>query len=136
MTAAEIVLKIKDKSIKNKETNVSIGYDITILILTDDINGAVKYVEDYFQCGEKIAIEAIKMWQEELGEPLLSPEQKALNNERERLSRKYKPKCPTCQSTNVQEIGIGARAISVIMLGLHSNKINKSFKCKNCGYTW
>ena len=44
MTATEIILKIKDKSIKNKETNVSIGYDITILINSDDIKGAVKYV--------------------------------------------------------------------------------------------
>ncbi|MBD5551976.1 MAG: IS1 family transposase [Lachnospiraceae bacterium] len=138
MTAAEIVLKIKDKSIKNKETNVAIGYDITILINTNDINGAVKYVEDYFQCEEKIATEAVKMWQEELGEPL-SPEQKALNNEAERLNRlakQNKPKCPTCSSTNVQKIGTGERAVSITMLGIFSKKINKSFKCKNCGYTW
>ena len=46
------------------------------------------------------------------------------------------PKCPTCQSTNVQKIGIGERAASVAVLGIFSKKINKSFKCKNCGCTW
>lgn len=46
------------------------------------------------------------------------------------------PKCPTCQSTNVQKIGTGERVASVAMLGVFSKKINKSFKCKSCGYTW
>ena len=46
------------------------------------------------------------------------------------------PKCPTCNSTNVQKISTGERVTSVAMLGLFSKKINKTFKCKNCGYTW
>ena len=45
-------------------------------------------------------------------------------------------KCPTCQSTNVQKIGAGERAVSVGVFGLFSKKINKSFKCNSCGYTW
>lgn len=134
MTAVEIVSKINDKNTRNKETNVSIGYDITILINTDDIDGAVKYVEDYFQCDKEIAIETVKMWQEELGEPL-SPQQKAHNQAVARESLN-KPKCPTCQSTNIKKISPGERVTSVAMLGLFSKKINKSFKYKNCGYTW
>lgn len=47
-----------------------------------------------------------------------------------------KPKCPTCQSTNIQKIGTSERVVSVVMLGIFSKKINKSFKCKNCGCTW
>ena len=46
------------------------------------------------------------------------------------------PKCPTCGSSNVQNIGTGERVASVAMFGLLSKKINKSFKCNNCGYTW
>lgn len=46
------------------------------------------------------------------------------------------PKCPTCQSTNIQKIGGLERGVSVAAWGLFSKKINKSFKCKNCGYTW
>jgi len=47
-----------------------------------------------------------------------------------------KPKCPHCQSTNISKISGTERAVSVIGLGILSNKINKSFKCKSCGYTW
>ncbi len=46
------------------------------------------------------------------------------------------PRCPTCGSTNVEKITNLNRGISVAMWGMMSKKINKSFKCKNCGYTW
>ena len=45
-------------------------------------------------------------------------------------------KCPTCSSTNVKKISSASRVFSVSFLGLNSNKINKSFECKTCGYTW
>lgn len=45
-------------------------------------------------------------------------------------------KCPYCHSDNVRKISGGERAVSVLGLGLLSNKINKSFKCKNCGGTF
>lgn len=46
------------------------------------------------------------------------------------------PKCPTCGSTNIQKIGTVERGASILGLGLFSKKINKTYKCKNCGYTW
>lgn len=46
------------------------------------------------------------------------------------------PKCPTCGSLSVKRIGGVERAASVGMFGLFSKKINKSFKCNSCGYTW
>ncbi len=48
----------------------------------------------------------------------------------------HQPECPTCHSKNIQRISGVERGASVVMLGLFSKKINKSFKCKNCGYTW
>lgn len=53
-----------------------------------------------------------------------------------REQEKLIPKCPHCQSTNIAKISGTERAMSVIGLGILSKKINKSFKCKNCGYTW
>lgn len=44
--------------------------------------------------------------------------------------------CPTCHSNNIQRLSGFERGTSIAMLGLFSKKINKSFKCKNCGYTW
>ena len=46
------------------------------------------------------------------------------------------PKCPHCHSKNIQKISGLERAGSIAMLGIFSKKINKSFKCINCGYTW
>ena len=46
------------------------------------------------------------------------------------------PKCPTCQSTNIRKIGGVERGVSIWAFGLLSKKINKTFKCGSCGYTW
>ena len=46
------------------------------------------------------------------------------------------PKCPTCQSTNIRRMGGVERGASIWTFGLFSKKINKTFKCNNCGYTW
>lgn len=48
----------------------------------------------------------------------------------------YTPHCPTCGSPDVHKIGAVERGASVVALGLFSKKINKSFKCGNCGYCW
>lgn len=61
---------------------------------------------------------------------------------REQLDRKESsqtsnlPHCPHCNSTDIARISGAERAGSILMLGFFSKKINKSFKCKKCGYTW
>lgn len=47
-----------------------------------------------------------------------------------------RPKCPNCHSTNIKAITGAERAMSIMGLGIFSKKINKSFKCLNCKYTW
>lgn len=44
--------------------------------------------------------------------------------------------CPTCGSTNIKKLDVVDRAVSMGFFGIFSNKINKSFKCKDCGCTW
>ncbi len=46
------------------------------------------------------------------------------------------PKCPHCNSTNIKSLSGLNRGASIAMFGIFSKKINKSFECKNCGYTW
>lgn len=48
----------------------------------------------------------------------------------------YIPKCPTCGSPNIRKIDGIERGASIVMFGIFSKKINKTFKCKNCGHTW
>ena len=45
-------------------------------------------------------------------------------------------RCPHCKSTNIKSISTLNRGASIAMWGLFSKKINKSFECKHCGYTW
>lgn len=45
-------------------------------------------------------------------------------------------KCPTCQSTNIRKMSGIERGASIATFGLFSKKINKTFKCNGCGYTW
>ena len=121
-------------------------YEIAIQNNVGNIDGACKLIQDCFECDKETAEEVIKIMNKTVEDGLrskgiepLTREQMNLNNEAERLNRlsqQNKPRCPTCSSTNVQKIGTGERAVSVAMLGMFSKKINKSFKCKNCGYTW
>lgn len=46
------------------------------------------------------------------------------------------PRCPTCQSQNIEKITTLDKAISFTMFDVFSRKFGKTFKCKNCGYLW
>ena len=46
------------------------------------------------------------------------------------------PKCPTCNSTNIRKMGGVERGASILTFGIFSKKINKTFKCQNCGMTF
>lgn len=72
------------------------------------------------------------------GTPLpstLSPQEIAYNRQ---VAREWsnKPKCPTCNSTNVEKISFTKKAIGGAMFGLFSSDVRKSMHCKNCGYKW
>ena len=56
--------------------------------------------------------------------------------EQQKQTQDNRPKCPTCNSTNIAKIDGLERAGSIAVFGLFSKKINKTFKCKNCGHTW
>lgn len=53
------------------------------------------------------------------------------------LVQEFKPKCPTCGSENVNKISSANKFTSIVAFGLFAiGKINKHFKCNNCGYKW
>ncbi len=139
MTIQEMIATVNS----NGDENFTFCYNLEKLIDNENIEEAIAYIQKRFNCNQEIAnqcfIEFKKQIYDEFkkieNENPLSPEQIAYNNmvARESLN---KPKCPTCNSTNVQKISTGERVTSVAILGLFSKKINKSFKCKNCGHTW
>lgn len=47
------------------------------------------------------------------------------------------PKCPTCNSTNLQKISTGNKVGSAALFGVFAiGHISKTYKCLNCGYKW
>lgn len=63
-------------------------------------------------------------------------QQKQKDNVFEKQRQENLVHCPYCNSTDIKKITGTERAVSVGMLGLFSKKLNKSFKCKNCGGTF
>ncbi len=47
-----------------------------------------------------------------------------------------RPKCPTCNSTNIKPISTTSKVVGVALFGLLSTKRHKVFHCNNCGYEW
>lgn len=54
----------------------------------------------------------------------------------EQQCNENKPHYPHCKSANIKSISGLNRGASIAIWGIFSKKINKSFVCKNCGYTW
>lgn len=47
------------------------------------------------------------------------------------------PKCPTCQSANVEKISFASKAGKVALVGILAiGQVSKTFKCNSCGYKW
>lgn len=121
-------------------------YEIAMLMAEYDDDGAAKLIQKYFDCDEETARETIDLSRKRYDEMVraegripLTKEQDlqlmAYNNAMAMLEQN-KPKCPTCRSTNIKSISGLNRGASIAMFGIFSKKINKSFECKNCGYTW
>ena len=49
---------------------------------------------------------------------------------------KNQPHCPTCNSTNIEKITIGKKALGGAMFGLFSSDVRNTMHCKNCGAKW
>lgn len=48
----------------------------------------------------------------------------------------YVPKCPTCQSPDVEKISLSSKVVGGALFGLFSSNVRKTMHCKNCGYKW
>lgn len=51
-------------------------------------------------------------------------------------SEQPKPKCPTCGSTDLRKVSVGAKTVSVGLFGIFSQKVKKTWHCNSCGYEW
>ena len=126
-----------DNQIKSTEAT-----KMLVIIAQNQTLKGMKFIQELTNCSDD---DAQQLWCElskQYGTkennpaiPDLTPQQIAqANAQAQELLNK--PKCPTCGSTNIKKMGGIERGASIAAFGIFSKKINKTFKCSNCGYTW
>ena len=128
--------------IETKNTTCNINgkeYDLSFILefYKEQPDGKVKLISNFMKmtnCGLKDAKDVIDKILEtnEIPKVLILKQQESSK----KVEEDNRPKCPNCHSTNIKSITGTERAISIMGLGVFSKKINKSFKCLNCKYTW
>lgn len=120
--------------VMNTEIDEAVCNTLLKLYYANKENEAIQYIKSFFNCDEKIATDVFEIFKEKTGEPP-SPQQIAYANAvaREALN---KPKCPTCNSTNIKKISGTAKVAGAVAFGLFSKTARSQFKCGNCGYKW
>lgn len=139
MTAYEIY-----EQINNLAKDPKTGYHVVDELIqayyyADRVPGVIVYIQEVFKCDEDIAKEVFEIFKKENAQHLLTPEQAATNQaacEMNRLAQKNKPKCPTCNSENVEKISTTKKIFGGAMFGLFSSDVRNTMHCKNCGYKW
>lgn len=128
----------------NGETIIST--DVYDYIKRGKTSQAIDYVMNETNCTEKEALEvindlrelvqqSIKTKVEKSKEPRIQTNRTVIDCTQSTQQQNV-PKCPTCGSTNIRKMGTGERTASILGFGILSKKINKTWKCNNCGHTW
>lgn len=100
------------------------------------LSGCIEYIQQITGCDANMAEQIISQ------HDFLNPSQFQLSpaeitrNRQEAQDLLNKPKCPTCNSTNLKKISATSKVINTAMFGLFGTKRFKQFHCNNCGYEW
>ena len=114
-------------------------YELLNLIENNNYIQATNIIKDYLKCDDNTAKIICMDFKTKVFDDLyisdLSPQKQAYNNA---VAQEWlnKPKCPTCNSTNIKKIAGLSKAGSVAMFGIFSQKVKKQMHCNNCGYEW
>lgn len=123
------------------KANDSPFYEICNFISGNNFIQAVICIQNYFKCDDATAkivfLDFKTKVYDELYKPnsQLSPAEIAHNNA---IAQEWqnKPKCPTCNSTNLKKISTTSKVVNTAVFGLFGTKRFKQFHCNNCGYEW
>lgn len=113
------------------DTNTQL--DIMGYIIRDEKQQALDKIMELTNCTNNIASNIISQLSKDISP--LSPAE-ITRNRQEAQDLLNKPKCPTCNSTNLKKISATSKVINTAMFGLFGTKRFKQFHCNNCGYEW
>lgn len=95
-----------------------------------------KFINDYIKSSSEFDQYLFEHREEDMFNKRMSDRAKLAHGASILEEKSRVPKCPTCGSTNIKKMGGVERGASIAAFGIFSKKINKTFKCGNCGYTW
>lgn len=113
------------------DTNTQL--DIMGYIIRDEKQQALNKVMELTNCTSDIASNIVSQLSKDVSP--LSPAEIA-HNRQEAQDLLNKPKCPTCNSTNLKKISATSKVVNTAVFGLFGTKRFKQFHCNNCGYEW
>ena len=103
-----------------------------------DKDNAIRFIINNSDCDQNTAIEVYSIMVGDIKPKLentLSPAEIA-HNRQEAQDLLNKPKCPTCNSTNLKKVSATSKVVNTAVFGLFGTKRFKQFHCNNCGYEW
>ena len=114
------------------------GNNIYYYFVADNRAGAVEYIQAKVGKNYKIAEMIVDAYAEDHREEIEHCKETVTNYRREKQLEELlnKPKCPTCQSTNIKKISTTSKALNTAMWGIFGTKRYKTFHCNHCGYEW
>ena len=128
--------KLGKKCIFCKECDmVELNFDVEDYWVIRNISSDVNFLEAMIKLHDEDIIEFESRMSQFRANDEWYQKQHSLNTDSQIVKNNI-PKCPNCNSTNIKPIGTGERIASVTMFGIFSKKINKSYKCLDCKYTW
>lgn len=135
MSNLEEINKIVEEKLLN---DIDIILEYEKVSVYQGFDGCIEYIQQLTGCDRNMAIQIINEHEELKPSNESSTDYEYRHTVANAQARELlnKPKCPTCQSTNISKIGGLERGASIAAFGIFSKKINKTFKCGNCGYTW
>ena len=107
--------------------------DSKILI---DKNIKDQFINDYIKSSPEFNQYLFEHREEDMFNKRMSDKTKLAHGASMLEEKSRVPKCPTCGSTYIRKMSGIERGASIAAFGIFSKKINKTFKCGNCGYTW
>ncbi|MGN0408168.1 MAG: hypothetical protein ACI4EJ_07905 [Bacteroides sp.] len=111
--------------------------DVTEYIIVGQqkgIQGCIDYIKQLTGCDEELAKQYINKY--DFLKPMTLSQQEIAHVKQEENKLYNKPKCPTCNSTNIKKISTTAKVAGAVTFGLLSKNATSQFKCNNCGYKW
>lgn len=117
----------------NKEAKAS---EYILICRNQGLSGCIEYIQQITGCDINTAEQMIE--QHDFLQPAkhqISQAEIAHNNA---IAQEWqnKPKCPTCNSTNLKKISATSKVVNTAVFGLFGTKRFKQFHCNNCGYEW